>query len=859
MPAPHHITLTLNARRTELVEHGWGLTRSAANVNLAELLEVEGTDPTEFEYQLAGVPAGLWREPNSGVFMLSPSILDLEEVEDPNYDSDHFDASQLEVAKWSDGSPLALWVSRSSSRAAVPSKALISRPSGVLPSLSLIELLNTIAIEALLVRLVGMHHIARSREPLQMNEGWSCLIDAYGVSSDRATTLISFYFGAYWAISIHLNGTMRFYENVSTKPDLEPIWAWRETFNYRQGGVDHVTPFRVTVIPWGARYISIIFTQDASVGSGFLGLAHVPNARRSAFLIDVERFDRELEWHGNQQMWEITKAAHVHVFADPEVHKFAFDLSRVRYKSQATMTPMPEFFGHPRGQPVEIEYYGFEGHRDGVYATGTDIVIGDIKNKSGAEFLPDEDETVTADITFKPSLNAVYTPELWGLIYSIPTTTHTPDWEEYDASAEWANLRFQMTSGLEACSLEGRLHRPITSFGDHYKLGTPIRITAKTEDESQTVVLFEGYTSERNPTHHGFVTNTSTLLSLDELFAIDLWDRLDNLPIGYMESIENLSLGQLFRKGLDRAGFLDAEIDVESELDSLMIDFGNDQSNLLRHVNEDTKVGDLFREIGGRFGFQNRTPIRCRRHWTGSDVVWKVGLAPIWDRDEMAVTKLFYLDPSIVPSFGGAVRSDVQRWNPSLAFGSEQHFLVKDWEPTVRRPDCNAAVFTMTDGVSSKGQREVFDIPPDPRVLDDPTVWMFEGAMRVKEYGPPEITAQSFEELQRQGRFLYEQIYTGLLRCSMQAEWQPGMQCDDLLAVVGRAPAAGPGFLKGDPISYGVYRIQSIDVEMRADWENARYEWSGNYSIYYVGRTPDGFPYPMFTDAEKLPAVPAFS
>jgi hypothetical protein len=174
--------------------------------------------------------------------------------------------------------------------------------------------------------------------------------------------------------------------------------------------------------------------------------------------------------------------------------------------------------------------------------------------------------------------------------------------------------------------------------------------------------------------------------------------------------------------------------------------------------------------------------------------------------------------------------------------------------------------------VDGKEGTEVRYIPPPSRVITDPTYIGFEGAERTKQLATEDLqiaqTANSVEIVARQ---YYEQKYNlkRLRHIEFAGEWQPEVDADQFVAIIGRAKIdnAGQGYTIGDPVSYGAYRIEFIDCEIRLDFDDplsdldSRYEWHGSYTLTYVGPYTDPnftingvvTPLVMWTPASNLP------
>jgi hypothetical protein len=98
---------------------------------------------------------------------------------------------------------------------------------------------------------------------------------------------------------------------------------------------------------------------------------------------------------------------------------------------------------------------------------------------------------------------------------------------------------------------------------------------------------------------------------------------------------------------------------------------------------------------------------------------------------------------------------------------------------------------------------------------------------------------------------LYDETYREVIQWTHGAEWVPGVEPDQFAWIVGLGPA-------GTPVSYGVYRIEEIEVNIEHDnvpdvtpdegdfpqtLGDRRFTWKGEYTLVWESAYEvDGIP-----------------
>lgn len=906
MPAPH-VTLRLNHARRELSKRGYANSLVAGAFRFADLFTVveedEGADPPVEEvnkFKRVSIPRNLWQEPNTGVLMLRPSMARMDYVEEAWFtEYSRLGLADLDYVVYP--APASGPFIRQISTGKKELITLRNSTGG------LINWLVQIALDICLDQFhEEMHTVWKTKQPLRLNEGWGVQVETFGLNVDRPVDWQGFYFGDRYFLVLNTNGSAYLYEDIRDPkaPEADANWVFRETFHFGQGGIDMRLPFQLMCIPWGKSYISFIFSQSGPSGGGnLLKVSRATSRKESCYLYDTSKFGREPVWNEAAKQWEKVPAAKLACAIRGDTHQFAWQVSRLRYKDSVTTYLLPFHLPEPRTLPnpsavgtTLVELFGHVKQRVAVGSSGTSWSFAIYDSKLGASdsdghvWASDyEFEGVAIQLTLNPDESHTYTPEVWSRDFYLAPETYVPELDPANESDKWVLLRIQKTAGCEASLVEAKLHFD-ENYEWLYRRGGPIQIRAEIEDgeETEDKVIFDGYVTERLPTMRGgtFLTNpslppdpvtnkvTNKLMICEELQGLDMWDRLNNTPLGDAACKEghartggataitggetggNLSVGNALKSMISWCGFdPETQIDIDEDLFDLDVS-SQEETNSLQIYNPDAMVGDAIRELVSRYGIQDKTLIRIRWIDEGDETgpKWKVGFAPQWirfeDDEETATnpTKIFYLDSTLVLDYEGegededpVARDDTQRWNPFLNYGDEQHFFITEQpEWTINRPEFTALICNASIGSADDAEAIRCVIEADPNIVNDPEDPRFEAQMRYAIKGPPEITSQDDLELQRQARHIFDQSEKGLVQLAFAGEWQPGLEPDDYIMVVGRN-------MEGNSVSYGAYRIQSIDIELRHDHTTTRWEWHGNYTCVYVGRTSGADPYPMFS------------
>ena len=793
--------------RTELLQEGWAKSRLASSITPSKL------NPDTGIYEEGTLPAKLWREPNTGVIMLRPTPLIPEFWEDSTYDSAH-----MALAKWnfneSSGGETGLMD--------VPQNDSIHTKRGSATS-ELIELLIEAAITSILTSVGSeMKWVMQSKDPLIINEGWSVWVHPPGIYTDRAADYMMISFGEKYVLHLKMNGTASLWVNVGTMSSAS--WVEKTSFQYSGGGVDHNKPFQITVIPFGYEYISFQFSQSNEPAKKTN--AGVKTKGTNSYLYEISKHEgsEAVEYDSDTNQWVKTKQGKLAVALRRDQWQYGFAFSKVRYPSTETLTTIPEQIPevNPYNDPQTLfrGFYGQESADSSITHLSSSFV-----NQEDAAWNKSVDKQLVMKIRFDSSVDNIYTPELWSYDLEVPEETHTPDWTPEDLSAKWTSLRFQRSVDPDVCVSEFRIEND--NFDELFTGWGPVRI------KYGTTVVFDGYIYRKQPTIEtifGMNQGTTRALSTSAYSCRDMWLRLNEKYIPDFTFLDGLGLLDTIKKLIKRCGFLEDDIEVvdpESILASLTFE-GFSDPNDQKGINQDGTVGDILRDILRYYG---PLPIRIRP----VDGKWKIYLAPQYDSGTPPA--------KIFQTFKEPSTTDSDRWAAGI------YYIQSNPEFTVEEPFFNGLIARTSKG-SADGAEGIQSVIPcgktDNGIADDTAFW-FVGRAKLKIVAPPEITvAQSQIELAKLARFYYDRNSRTKAILEFMGEWTDDIDVDDFIWVQGYNDVS-------EKVSYGAYRIETIDVESRLDLSthDTRFSFQASYTCIYVGEASVEDGIQMWTD--KLP------
>lgn len=863
MAAIPRITLQLDYPRTEILREGWGTTKNAEAFTFTKL---QGG-----KYDRTAIPADVWREPNTGCLMKRPRSDSRGFEENPIYFPDRYGIAEFDVAK-SDDNITSLFVA---THPAMGGRILSQRLNPDNPFVQLVE--DGVFQNVLSTANAGeLGWAMRTKTPLRANEGFGATFVPRGTSSVSADPFFGAAYGRYYYLECDLRGIATMYENIGSVPDPEdpdapvgpPEWVEREVFNFGQGGVNHAQPFEVSVIPFGGRYICVRFSQAYKKGgrAGSLRLGGQEHWTVASWLFDVTKYGRTPSFDPVAGLTVITQPDKLRLAFRKTKYAYDWKPFRIRYATADTVVHMGlENIGYPRPAYDPVVTPNF------ITPAGSAVLSGFTNHENDA-WTKELDTKLVPKFTLRSSVldengQHVYSPELWNYTALIETESYTPPYTIDDASPDWTYIRLQRTNRNDWSEVTVKL-RNESRFARMMRRGSPFRIL------SDGVMLAECYTKRTNPTLAGVQSRLGTSTTPqagnftleEELDAWDMWERLNTTPLMATPTLANAKLGPTVSEWIRRAGFGEVQVAVmDPEINEIDIE-GYDDAQLknANTLNGDTMIGDAIREVLRKFTVQDRSLIRVRWKRLPNPVEhngvfyharWEIDWVPVYDPADPLPSIIFYLDTDL-PLPDGTTWSHMSDEGrliiPPVSPGSGFSPLVitSTLDLTINSPECNALKCTVAKDYEEGASALETYIAPHPDVLENPDAQIFEGRLRSGQKGPPEITAKDQNSLERQARTLYDAMNRHTVVAQTKAEWQPYIDADLFVLIVGRDD-------HGLPCCFGVFQIDDVDAQIDADADPSdplerdwSYLWQADYKMSYVG-------HPF--DADFNDAFPPFS
>jgi hypothetical protein len=841
MPTPK-IVVTINEPRLELKKEGWSKSRVAASIRAALISKVPGPDESCLDrFRPADFPNGVWQDPDTGIILMRPSALRPDYAESSDFFSARIKLSDLTVPAPVGG--VALFDEPSDPDTGKPKLIALQRDDPDVDIAGLTGLSTWVNAVHPASNDSSMVFVAAFAGPMSINEGFTLTIQPSGIATDRASAWFGVMFGDRYYLQLGMNGAASLWEyRYSTcATGASTDWVRRERFEYAQGGVDHTKPFQMTIMPWGMEFISILFSQAAQPSKKAKATDLRTSSNTFTFKVtlsvdDLPRID------GTHNHYVKLEPAPIRIAMRKKGFQYAFALARIRFAASTSFYGLPEQLTEVKGVDVTTSAIGFR-------PTGTTMTCTKV-NEDGATWDIDEHIRFAPLVTLNSDTSRKYTPELWGLEYDCLATTHTPDVDAFDVSTLWTSLTWRMSCHPDSNELSMVMRRD-TDWLNLIKLDGCITI------KIDSVEYFQGYIEQYRPHFDGLPitvgfqrraalglpNNTAPGVPLrDNPVADDHWQRLADTDGANFKSLTGTSLGAIFETGFKRAGYdFATECEIDAEVYTLEVD-GFTRANDWKQPQEDANIADLFRRLITSYGTQNAGNLRCIR-LRGK---WRVYIARAFDILTDTPDLVFMLDDKAIYS---SPVTDDERWDdvdgPRLRVQMQPEIYIK-------RPEFNDLRCLTTDEPGENAVALAAFIAPHPDTIDDPTFIRYEGRVRSKTMGPSECGHLSTQnELERFARRLYDETYREVIQWTHGAEWVPGVEPDQFAWIVGLGPA-------GTPVSYGVYRIEEIEVNIEHDnvpdvtpdegdfpqtLGDRRFTWKGEYTLVWESAYEvDGIP-----------------
>ena len=813
----YDIALTLNPTRSELLRQGYGQTRLASSFRFATLQS--GT------YKEAEIPPGFWREPITGTLMLQPSSVALDLVE-----NSYLAAARYGLTDFVTAATL-LEVDKTTGTNPAGQKLIALQRADATTAFTGLSVGASIAAAVLAINgSTDINWLAQTANPLKVNEGWSVYIEPYGTLDDRASNFCCFCFGNKFFLKIDMNGTAALYYNYSGTS-----WTILETFAYASGGVDHTKPFQLSVIPWGPYYISFLFSQ-ASIGQK-PQKASGKTDRSPYFLVNLleKGIVQSAVKDPATNQYPKVDAANWYVGARTKGYGFLFAFSTVLYQA-ASFALMPEILEEPKATITPtVTGFGYEGQRATPTSGLGSYTTISFKNEADATWTSATDTQLVTKCTATPSADGRYTPEIWSFDTDIAVKTQNSPTSggSTSISTKWMSFRFKKTSAMESSPAHLRWDATYSTMLQLYG-GISLSIDGTTR--------WDGYVYERRAVPQGVIASIGgnqayTLFQVDDIECEDMWSRLENTPVGYMKSISGATLYDTITALLQRSGISTITFDATDTpiFQKFTIDGFNEPGDS-KIFSEDCSIADALRSLSRFYGVSGRHNFRVL--WDPVNQGWAIYIPQAYDSS--LVTRYFCLDPRC---YTNLTNTDTQRWalNEFAVFSQPEFHTVA--------PDYNQlqllAPTTSGDGAQLYGSF----IAPATGVLGTSTNINFQQQLKPRIMPMPYTAfASSANESERIARNVYEEDQRMIRVMSFEAEWQPGIEVDQYVAVLGRKTDDSAN------VSYGAWRIDEIAIEIATDDDtpitmmpDRRFTWKGNYTLVYAGSFTNAIAPAMFS------------
>jgi len=709
----------------------------------------------------------------------------------------------------------------------------------------------------------GLCWVGRSSRILAANEGYSLKIMPSGSMSDSPHAYFGVAFGTEWFLSFHGQGFAWLWRRV--RSGATHYWTHTQRLEYQSGSFDAALPFQCTVIPWGPDRLSFVFSQTRPRQDN--SASDTSNEVRSGFMVEMKRLGLTPEYNASINQYVKTSPARIYLAVRKTVQQVYFGLAAVRYVATGVRLA-PEWLPEPmpHASPV-CAFYGRHMQRDSSgqparFFKDPAMTIPGIgfENDLGGAWNPATDTRLAMFTYLKPSGNGIYTPEMAGITAKVDPLIETmPDEAEEDVSADVRRLSLSLTRDMAPTHAEILVNRKVHEDGvmhEHYKRllqsGGTLRITAKgAGEEGADVILFDGSIVARRPTIQGAVKTRGeaeemeqSLLMTDDMLAVSRWQEFMRTSAAGVQTLARQTVGAILRTCFLRAGFGTSEYWIDPDLESIQIDSEEDGGDDWKLPNDSCTVGHVLhglQEFVGRQG-QRRLLVmpvdgvmRCRLetyYEPGGQIDWAMVLSK--DVEEDAGT-------------------DEERW-----VGNQLRLYDNQLEVNVDLPRYNSMTAFAATRTGQGAEAYAVFIAPDPAVFDPTSIGHQNRASHFIADTPRTGFASTLNGLARFARKVYDEECTCRPRVVVIGEWQPGVWPDQIVAILGQAPADTEDIAVGEPVSYGAWRIEEIKPDITCDDPNVepgpladgstsirsrRFTFTATYTLEWAGATDiDGYP-----------------
>lgn len=695
--------------------------------------------------------------------------------------------------------------------------------------------------------------LLKTEAPLYMNESFCVHIQPLGTFAEGVGVIWAMGFGNHYYMEVTGSGAVDFWYNTSELTSA-PQWQKVKTLGIGLGEGKWVSSFFLSITPLGKDSIRI--RASNSVPSEEWPHYGHDSLKASDAVIHLNRYRKEpCGFNAVLSDYVKVQAAPVYIAFPKDDASVAFMFHRSRFAANYETLLAGENLGYPRtATPV---FYGF-----GAPSAGGGSIGGTFIDDTGGLYVPGSSTSIACSLdSWVPGTfdvrGYVYTPVLTKIAYKVPTSVVLRDDPPapFDWSKVWRRIEFTLSVHPKATICTVELNRTF-DWRNLLKLDAQLDIAFDGE------YVWSGYCEINKPMQVGSFTSEPFGVSIDrdlmrtprvegDVQATErLWTKLEEMPGDAFAFLRPGNVAEAITRILNFAGIRDEDIAVaDSVLYDMDFDDPDDEGRSYTGASG-ASMADIARNVIEKYAVQGQETIWIRL----VAGVYTIGISQYYESGVSDLPDVvFYLHPGVMPpeEFG---YTDEERW---AGIEGLRYFAIisESLDATVERAQGNMLSAYAPASPELDDDLLACYIVPHPSTLSDPDSFNFENRLRPwSATAEASANASGLLELARFARKEYDRNGTPRLSLNIDAEWQPGVEPDDIIWIQGLRLLEGPGGEpRGVPVSYGAWRIEEINVTIDCDDEDAdgvehsrSMTWTGHYTLVYAGiaETED---MPMFT------------
>jgi hypothetical protein len=805
MPSPFN-TVLLNVPRNEILQEGFHSWRPGASIQPAQ----RGTDDTHHlpDWLPSSWPPEIWKEPHTGVIMLAPTAIRSDIYQDPIWEDARITLNGLfhhtDLITDEETDTHTITISRADKDASLPEVDV--------PLVYKEYLLQQAAR--------SMKWAIYSRDNLIENEGWTITCYSHKLFHEGPGDYMAIGFGGRYTLRVNLNGTAQLCLNTNWLSGGPASWLPVKDFVFEQGGIETGASFSISCIPWGDQYLSFLFSQGQWGSTGTARQIHQKGEQ--AFLYDMVETEGNAPRYDQQLKMRVkTEAAPLYVAMREKTFVYQLLLMRVRYPDSGFFYARPLLLEERK--PGVTPSFGITGNQGQNHGGTPARLAGSVTN----ELLHPWDSSMDTELVFRVDLTAsqagIYTPEVWGLSVDIMPIVKPPTYVATDISAKVTKIHFERSVNPDTNKAT------IKYQGDWNDAQTMFRYPPPVQIQVEGVNVYDGYGRRKLPTLDG--PDPVVMITLE---CEDMWRRLNGKKVGVMKSLDGRTWLDVVKEWFFRCGFDDSDIvltDPSGFIQSLSFSGFNDPNDE-KALDPDAFIGDALRDSLKMIG--RAQPIRV----IPRGGKWQIYEAPTYDPTVPPTIK-FILEDHLFTT--GKRKADSARW-------ADHEYAVLSCPDWAVEPGFNSLLATTSTGTGDKAEKALSSIINPGRAISDPNYIDFSGYEIRYLLQPPELAfVTNRKDLGDAAYTYFKRHARGKRRCEVRAEWAPEILEDVFVWLIGIDD-------QGSRVSYGAYRLDSLDADVDYDYvgEDMRWSRSAHYSAVFVGKAEDENTL-MFTEDGNLP------